>query len=280
MGTVRDSRSSTSTAATRRCRTGCTGDCQPGFINDIAFAGGSVYTIEDGEGRSLVRRDFSNRRDVHYADRGGLGRCRAHGRNRGIRRNRNRDRLIRWRGIRRERPDPGGNTFTLAAVEGFASGATLGSGAGELPCNPITVPDISPQGLPQPVEDKRAEIFRMAAACDMEGLAEIARADGTAFSFGGETDPLRSWIRSARNGFDVMAWIVRLFNSVPAMDDVGTYAWPAVHATNSDEDWQELSGILTAAEFESYSAYRDSGWLGLRIGIAEDGTWRFVVAGD
>ncbi len=53
-----------------------------------------------------------------------------------------------------------------------------------------------------------------------------------------------------------------------------------MHVTNAEEDWQELSGILSAAEFEQYSLYRDSGWLGLRIGIAEDGTWRYVVAGD
>jgi hypothetical protein len=120
----------------------------------------------------------------------------------------------------------------------------------------------------------------MAATCDLEGMAEIAMADGTVFSFGSGADPLRSWIRSARNGFDVMAWTVRLFNADPAIDPVGTYAWPAVHATGSDEDWNALSGILTAAEFEQYSQYRDSGWLGLRIGIAEDGTWRYIVAGD
>jgi hypothetical protein len=130
------------------------------------------------------------------------------------------------------------------------------------------------------VEDRRRLLFEMAARCDLEGLAEIASADGTVFSYGIESDPLRSWIRSARNGFDVMEWMVRLFNAAPAIDEVGTYAWPAVHATGSDEDWTALSGILTSAEYEQYSQFRDSGWLGLRIGIAEDGTWRYVVAGD
>ena len=40
----------------------------------------------------------------------------------------------------------------------------------------------APQGLPQAVEDKRAEIFKMASSCDIQGLADIAVADGIAFS--------------------------------------------------------------------------------------------------
>ena len=256
------------------------GTCQIGFINDLAFSGGYLYTIEDSEGRNLVRRDFATG-ETSTTPIGDAWSVAALA-----------DGTVAFGGseivvgtfesgrFAETSRVPASNSFTLAALEGFPAGATLGSGTGELPCNPIDVPPVSPQGLPEAVERMRAQIFDMAASCDMEGLAEIARADGTAFSFGGETDPLRSWIRSARNGFDVMSWIVRLFNSVPAIDEVGTYAWPAVHATNSEEDWQALSGLLTAAEFEQYSFARDSGWLGLRIGIAEDGTWRFVVAGD
>ena len=262
-----------------------TGECNAGFINDIAFAGGSVYTIEDGESRSLVRRDFSTG-DTSTTPIGDAWAVAALA-----------DGTVAFVGTEivvgsfdggsldgggfvENARVPAGNTFTLAAIDGFPAGATLGTGTAELPCTPVEVPEVDPQGLPQAVEDKRAMIFKMAAACDMEGLAAIVLADQASFTYGGETDPLRSWIYSARTGFDVMAWIVRLFNSVPAVDDAGTYAWPAVHVTNSDEDWDELSGILTAAEFESYSAYRDGGWLGLRIGIADDGTWRFVVAGD
>jgi hypothetical protein len=172
------------------------------------------------------------------------------------------------------------STFTLGAVDGFPAGATLGSGTGELPCTPMRLTPPPAQGLPPAVEAARVQIFEMAASCDMAGLSELALAHGTAFTYGGETDPLRSWVRSARNGFDVMGWIVRIFNSTPAADETETYAWPAVHVTNSDEDWDELSGILSAAEFEQYSQYREGGWLGLRVGIGVDGTWRYVIAGD
>ncbi len=256
------------------------GACQAGSINDIAFSGGYLYTIEDGEGRNLVRREFATveTSTTPIGDAWSVAALP--------------DGTVAVGGadivVGTYQGDvfvgttrTGASTsFTLAEVGGFPADATLGSGTGELPCTPIEVPPVSPQGLPQAVEDKRLLIFKMAAGCDLEGLAELAVTDGTAFTYGGESDPLRSWIRSARDGFDVMMWIVRMFNSTPALDDASTYAWPAVHATNSDEDWQDLSGILSAAEFEQYSRSRDSGWLGLRIGIAEDGTWRYVVAGD
>jgi hypothetical protein len=256
------------------------GECQTGSINDLTFSGGYVFTIEDSEGRSLVRREFATGQvsttlvdDAWSVAALPDGTVAVGGSDIVIG-------TYQGDSFFETLRMSGGTSFTLAEVGGFPGEATLGSGSGELPCTPIEVPPVSPQGLPQPVEDQRLLIFKMAASCDLVGLAELAVADGTAFSYGGETDPLRSWIRSARNGFDVMMWIVRVFNSVPAIDETGTYAWPAVHATNSEEDWQELSGILSAAEYEQYSRSRESGWLGLRIGIAEDGGWSYVVAGD
>lgn len=255
------------------------GKCQIGFINDLAFSGGYVYTIEDAEERNLVRRNLATGETVvtSIGDAWSVaalpdGTVAAAGTEIVIG-------TFEGEGFIETARMPASTSFTLAEVGGFP-GATLGTGTGELPCTPLDLPPVSPQGLPQAVEDRRLLIFEMAASCDLPGLAEIAIADGTVFSYGGETDPLRSWIRSARNGFDVMAWIVRLFNADPAIDGVGTYAWPAVHATGSDEDWDALSGVLTSAEFEQYIEFRDSGWLGLRIGIADDGTWRYVVAGD
>ena len=255
------------------------GRCQGGFINDLAFSGGYIYTIEDGEERSLVRRDLRTG-ETTIAPIGDAWSVAAlpdgtvaAGGTQIVVGSFQGDAFIETTRL------PSSTSFTLAMVDAF-TGATLGSGTHILPCTPLELPPVAPQGLPQAVEDRRLLIFEMAASCDLAGLAEIAVADGTVFSYGSEADPLRSWIRSARNGFDVMAWIVRLFNADPAIDPVGTYAWPAVHATGSDEDWNALSGTLTAAEFEQYSQYRDSGWLGLRIGIAEDGVWRYIVAGD
>jgi hypothetical protein len=263
-----------------------TKECRVGFITDLAISGGYLYTIEDTDGRHLVRVEFESGATVSapigeghpIVDGWSLSALPdgtvAVGGSEILVGSFEGDAFVDTARFE------AGSTFVLAGVDGFPGDATLGSGSTELPCTPIDVPPVGPQGLPQPVEDKRLLIFEMAANCELESLSEMAVADGTAFTFGGETDPLRSWIRSARSGFDVMTWIVRLFNATPALDEIGTYAWPAVHATNSEEGWQELSGILSAAEYDQYNRSRDSGWLGLRIGIAPDGTWTYVIAGD
>ncbi len=148
-----------------------------------------MYTIEDGDGRNLVQRDLATGEtsttpigdawslatlpDGTVAVGGSdivVGRFEA--------------------GVFVETSRmPASTSFTLARVDGFPADATLGSGSGQLPCTPMDLPPVAPQGLPQAVEDKRSIIFDMAAACDMEGLADMALADGAAFSFGAETDP-------------------------------------------------------------------------------------------
>jgi hypothetical protein len=130
------------------------------------------------------------------------------------------------------------------------------------------------------VEAKRQLIFELASGCEMGRLAELVLEDDTAYTFGGEEDPVRTWIASARYGFDVLAMTTRILNSDPAPDGAGVHAWPAVHATNSEEDWQALSGVLSAAEFEQYYQSRESGYLGLRVGIDPEGRLVYLIAGD
>ncbi|MGQ0848425.1 MAG: hypothetical protein ACT4OP_04800 [Actinomycetota bacterium] len=256
------------------------GGCLPASLNDLAFTGEHLYTLEDSDIRRLVRRDFSTGEslaieagDAWAVDALPDGTVALGGAE-----------VVVGR-VNSERFDPivrvpSANSFDLVTVGAFGENATLGSGLGELPCNPLDLPAPGPQGLPSAVETRRAELFTLAADCQMEHLAEIARAEATAFSFGGETDPLRSWIRSARLGFDVMTMMVRIFGATPVQGADGVYAWPAVHVTNAETDWQELSGILSAAEYEQLHGLADSGYLGLRIGIAPDGDWEYVIAGD
>jgi hypothetical protein len=77
--------------------------------------------------------------------------------------------------------------------------------------------------------------------------------------------------------------MVRILNTDPAFRESESgayYAWPAVHITGSEEDWQQLSGVLTAEEFDQLYDFRDSGYMGFRIGIGTDGRWWFASAGD
>lgn len=174
----------------------------------------------------------------------------------------------------------GDGTFALLPGAIVATNARLGSGMGELPCTPLDVPNPEPPGLPAAVEEKFQQVFSLAKNCELEALAEIARNDGTAITFGGAEDPVQTWVGSARRGFDVLAMTVRILNAAPAREG-DIYAWPAVFVTNSEEDWQQLSGILSAAEFDQMYQYRsDFGYLGLRVGIDPNGLLVYLIAGD
>lgn len=255
-------------------------DCYPASINDVALSGDSLYVLEEGSDGRVLRHLTTSGQDLGASPVDG------------------------WQveALDSETVAVGGTTIAVGAfggesflpqteVEGSSTfalvpelsvdpTASLGSGLGEIPCTPLDLPAPAPQGLPEPVEAKRQLIFELASGCEMGRLAELVLEDNTAYTFGGEEDPVRTWIASARYGFDVLAMTTRILNSDPAPDGAGVYAWPAVHATNSEEDWQALSGVLSAAEFEQYYQSRESGYLGLRVGIDSEGRLVYLIAGD
>ncbi|HJU51132.1 MAG TPA: hypothetical protein VJ815_02250 [Acidimicrobiia bacterium] len=255
-------------------------DCYPGSISDVSLSGDSIYVLEDGSDGHILRHLSTAGEDRGASPVDGWqiealdpstvaigGTSITVGDFSG-------DAFIPRIEIE------GSNTFALVPSVNVHPNASLGAGLGELPCTPLDLPALATQGLPEPVEAKRQLIFELASGCEMGKLAEVVLEDGAAFTFGGEEDPLRTWIASARLGFDVMSMTVRILNADPALDGAGVYAWPAVHATNSEEHWQALSGILSAAEFEQFYQFRESGYLGLRLGIDPDGRLVYLIAGD
>jgi hypothetical protein len=257
-------------------------ECLPS-INAVGMAGGLLYTIEDAATRQLVVRAVASGEtiatlpdldawELEVAADGTL----AYGGGTVV--------VGRFTDGRFEEASRVANAATFALGDDLQvrADATLGSGSGALPCTPVTVAPLPDQGLPGAVTAKRDALFRAAAACDFTTLAEIAATDGTSLSFGGEDDLIRSWVFYARHGTDMASLMVRMFNTDPASasSEFGVYyAWPAVHLTNSEEDWQALSGVLTAAEFDLLYRYRENGYAGFRTGIGEDGRWWFAVPG-
>jgi hypothetical protein len=78
---------------------------------------------------------------------------------------------------------------------------------------------------------------------------------------------------SGESPIEILARILRL----PYTLAVGTYVWPFAYDKSEEEltDYErELLGDLAV-----YSG-AGSGYLGWRVGIAPDGTWRFFIAGD
>ena len=121
------------------------GGCQVGFINDLAFSGGYVYTIEDTESRNLVRRDLETGETVvaPIGDAWSVaalpdGTVAAGGADIVIG-------TFQADVFTETARVPASTSFTLAAIDGFP-GATLGTGTGELPCTPLDLPPLSPPG--------------------------------------------------------------------------------------------------------------------------------------
>jgi len=190
-----------------------------------------------------------------------------------------------------------GDVTILDAATGWLSYATsvtlaeeagTGSGSGALPCQPqdLAEPLDSTWMTEAPSDTVSAwsGLRAMAASCDFAGLSERASGDQTSLSFGGAVDLTDLWIRSARLDYDYREQFLEVTALRPAALDAGDgttiWVWPAVAATNSDADWQELvdSGYLTA---EQAQAMRDfGGYIDYRVGITTDGVWSFAIAGD
>jgi hypothetical protein len=146
----------------------------------------------------------------------------------------------------------------------------------------------APQGdLPALVAAMRADLLAASTACDFGRLGAMAEANGTSYTFGGDTDPGAFWRDLEANGETPLADMVQLLNLEPALFDVGEgivfYVWPAVYALPdwadaTGEQRQELAGIFGTDQLAGWDSF--GGYVGYRVGITTDGRWSFFVAGD
>jgi hypothetical protein len=176
----------------------------------------------------------------------------------------------------------------------LGSGASLGSGSRELPCQPST--DALPlQSLPEPVAATRQVLFDLAAACDYQGLASLARehatlvlASGSVKTVGGDDNPylseddlVRSWIAHGQSGLEDLG----IQSREPLATLAGLLTEPAVyieHAADMPASQGKREGPVwvwpeqwVEAPPEWGTAHTD-----YRVGITPDGTWRFFIGGE
>ena len=165
----------------------------------------------------------------------------------------------------------------------LADDATTGSRVAGLPCNPSTI--ASPNSTEwmteadQAVTDTWEELRDLAATCEWEQLSDLAEQDQTSLSFGGQIRLAKLWVLDAASGFDTGKSLIDVTSVAPARTTDG-WIWPAVASTNADADWQVLldAGVLTEQEVAAMKEF--GGYIGYRVGIADDGTWLFGIAGD
>lgn len=140
-------------------------------------------------------------------------------------------------------------------------------------------------GLPVPVAETRRAIATAAIACDYETLRSLAGPELTTSFGGGGFDNIPMWEEDGT--YPALQLLVELFDTPFATQDFEDlprhYVWPSAFVYDS---WEEippadLDALLTVYTQEELDQYSEFGSYALwRIGITEDGEWRFFVAGD
>jgi hypothetical protein len=126
----------------------------------------------------------------------------------------------------------------------------------------------------------RRRIIAAAVACDYVALERLGheRGQGFSFSFGPATDAVAYWREHEAHGEQVLARLVRVLD-LPSAHNGVMYAWPSVYRTHPDAgDWGVLAGLYPKEDLHHWQEQHN--YLGLRVGIQEDGDWMFAVSGD
>ncbi len=193
-------------------------------------------------------------------------------------------------------PEPGQVTQTPATAPtttSIAGTATITEESEPVACSAsgIEVP-LQQEGLPEDVADTRSSIIAAATSCYIDELGRLAGVGAnprqetelvTSFGGGGFVDLLDR----ESDGQEPLALLVRLlalpygsqeYEGLPTY-----YYWPRAFVYDSwdqipEEDLVDLQTIYTQQEIDDIAAF--GSYAGWRVGISEEGDWRFFVAGD
>ncbi len=120
---------------------------------------------------------------------------------------------------------------------------------------PTPIAPVEPEAVPPAVAATATARRQAALAGDWEALRAQLPADGRfTASFGFPDDPIAYYQQLQAEGTDVLGILADLLTQPHAVDDGEFHVWPR--------------------------DYLEDGYLGWRVGIEADGTWRFFVAGD
>jgi len=173
---------------------------------------------------------------------------------------------------------------TTASDDTSATSGSTSTTVGTCSAAGLTEPG-SQAGLPAPVAERRTAILAAALACDIEGLVSLTGPEFTA-SFGGD-DPATLWTAGEDAGEEPLRFLVDVLRIDYRVIDVETggdlYVWPAAFAYDSWDDVPEddrlaLLNLYAESDLQDFALF--GGYIGYRVGIDEDGTWLFFVAGD
>lgn len=139
------------------------------------------------------------------------------------------------------------------------------------------------EGLPPEVAEMRASIIDAAISCDMTALHAVAGDLLTSFG-GGDYSSLQEWEAAGEGSLRVLVQLLGTRHAIQAIEgEPDIYVWPAAFTYDSweeipEEDLAELTAIFGEEEMELIAGF--GSYAGWRVGITEDGDWRFFIAGD
>jgi hypothetical protein len=144
-----------------------------------------------------------------------------------------------------------------------------------------TTTSASTNGLPEAVEEKRDEIASAAQGLDYDRLEELLDPKTFTYSFGEQGNPIGYWRRlEGKAETPILGDILPTVLSMPHAKRGDIYVWPSAHAKEqwTEADRRGLRKLYTEKEIRRFE--RAGAYLGYRVGIRQDGTWLFFVAGD
>ncbi|MEM7620097.1 MAG: hypothetical protein AAF228_06485 [Pseudomonadota bacterium] len=144
--------------------------------------------------------------------------------------------------------------------------------------------------LPANVQHMHARILQVAKSGKLKNMREVLESNEIlpVVSFGGATDPLEYWTKISKDGrgYDILAVLVNILQMDFAILNQGTkeekYVWPylAEYPIKALNEPQRVD-LYRLMPHQDIQVMKKSGdYLYYRLGIGNDGTWHFFVAGD
>lgn len=142
---------------------------------------------------------------------------------------------------------------------------------------------VAEADLPDATHETATFLLDAAVRCDEQLVHTAATESDTSFFFGAVSVE-QLFTLPEDTAHDPGPWeaLARLLGGTnpTLVEDSAIWAWPAAFGDDAtDADWQELvdAGLYDQDEVDQMRA---DGYLGWRVGIDADGTWRYLTAGD
>lgn len=174
---------------------------------------------------------------------------------------------------------PGGDDTVVTGTLPPMGGECSGADAGMVPI------DDQEETLPAAVAGKRAAIWEAAIECDWEQLDRLL-GQGFSYTFGADEDPIAFWqedeARGGRPMYHLAGLLARPYGTIGGDGNPLYYVWPSAFgpewADVPEADRAALRPLYDDEDFAFFAEF--GGYVGYRVGILEDGTWEFFIAGD